>query len=286
MPGRTEVPGGPLVGILALQGGFAAHAAVLHSLGARTQEVRQPADLAGCDALVLPGGESTVLTRLLMLPHSGPGSGRDWQPGPLFLAIRDFGRRRPVMGTCAGLIMLARPGQDSRVHALDLLDVAVERNAYGRQTESFVEPIRLDWPPEPALATGGAGEAALTTGATTRAAGHVAGEVALATGGAGLVAGETALVAAGETARAAVHAAGGTSLAGQPYPASFIRAPRLRDIGPGVTVLARATAHGQAEPVMVRQGLILGLAFHPELNPADRRIHRYFLDMIPAVAPA
>jgi 5'-phosphate synthase pdxT subunit len=133
------------IGVLALQGGFASHIAVLESLGATTREVRTRDDLASCDSLVIPGGESTVLTRLLMEPGTGYGTGRPWIPTTLFHAISDFVRERPTMGTCAGLIMLARPCGDERVVSLNALDVDVARNAYGRQTESFVEPVTLSF---------------------------------------------------------------------------------------------------------------------------------------------
>jgi 5'-phosphate synthase pdxT subunit len=134
------------IGVLALQGGFASHQAVLESLGQDTVEVRTVDDLSRCDGLVIPGGESTVLTKLLMKPESGPAFGKPWEPGPLFLAIKEFAKTKPVMGTCAGLIMLARPCGDERVVSLDVLPVTVERNAYGRQTESFIEAVELTLP--------------------------------------------------------------------------------------------------------------------------------------------
>lgn len=123
-----------MVGILALQGGFASHAGVFAALGEKTREVRRAGDLAGCDSLVIPGGESTVLTRLL-----DAGDGPD-----LRAAITAFARGRPVMGTCAGLIMLSGPSEDARVKPLGLLPARVERNAWGRQTESFRGPVRLE----------------------------------------------------------------------------------------------------------------------------------------------
>jgi 5'-phosphate synthase pdxT subunit len=133
-----------IVGVLALQGGYASHIAVLESIGAETLEVRTVADLARCGSLIIPGGESTVMTRLLMKGGTGPGAGKPWEPGPLFLALKDFTATYPVMGTCAGLIMLARPCGDERVVSLDALPVSVERNAYGRQTESFVMKVDID----------------------------------------------------------------------------------------------------------------------------------------------
>jgi 5'-phosphate synthase pdxT subunit len=115
----------PLVGVLALQGGFAAHATVLAELGADVREVRTPADLEGLDGLVMPGGESTTMTL---------GIEREGLAGPL----REFhSRGRPIFGTCAGLIML------DRAH-LGLMDIVAERNAFGRQLHSFESD--LDFP--------------------------------------------------------------------------------------------------------------------------------------------
>ncbi len=110
------------VGVLALQGAFEAHERALRDLGAEVREVRTPADLAGVSGLVLPGGESSVHLRLLA--ESG-----------LEEAIRKF--EGPILGTCAGLILLARKVSNPAQRSLGLLDVDVERNAYGRQRESF-----------------------------------------------------------------------------------------------------------------------------------------------------
>ncbi|MDE3131378.1 MAG: pyridoxal 5'-phosphate synthase glutaminase subunit PdxT [Acidobacteriota bacterium] len=108
----------PLVGILALQGGFEAHERVLRSLGAATRQVRVPADLQGLQALVLPGGESTVMT--LGIEREGLGE-----------PLRQLARAgTPILGTCAGMIMLDR-------EHLGILDVVAERNAFGRQLHSF-----------------------------------------------------------------------------------------------------------------------------------------------------
>ena len=114
-----------LIGVLALQGGFAAHARILESLGATVREVRVPADLEGLDGLVMPGGESTTMTL---------GIQREGLAGPL----RDLaGRGTPVFGTCAGLIMLDR-------EHLDVLDVIAERNAFGRQVRSFETDLSIE----------------------------------------------------------------------------------------------------------------------------------------------
>jgi 5'-phosphate synthase pdxT subunit len=115
----------PLVGILALQGGFEAHERVLKRLGAATRQVRVPADLEGLDALVLPGGESTVMTL---------GIEREGLKQPL-CELAAAGT--PILGTCAGMIML------DRAH-LGILDVLAERNAFGRQLHSFEASFEVD----------------------------------------------------------------------------------------------------------------------------------------------
>jgi len=115
---------GLVVGVLALQGGFAAHAGVLRRLGATAREVRVPADLEGLDGLILPGGESTTMTL---------GVEREGLAEPL-RAFHASGR--PMFGTCAGLIML------DRVH-LGLMDIVARRNAFGRQVRSFEEDLDL-----------------------------------------------------------------------------------------------------------------------------------------------
>jgi len=110
------------IGILAVQGNFREHAAMLRRLGAEPLEVRKPEQLDGLDGLVIPGGESTAIMRLVRLYGLGE-------------AIRTFGR--PVLGTCAGMILL------DRSH-LGVLDLEVERNAYGRQVASFEADLSLD----------------------------------------------------------------------------------------------------------------------------------------------
>jgi 5'-phosphate synthase pdxT subunit len=128
----------PLVGVLALQGDFQAHARVLARLGARVREVRVPADLDGLEGLVIPGGESTTMTL---------GVEREGLAAPLrALAARGV----PILGSCAGLIML------DRAH-LGIMDILAERNAFGRQVRSFEADVSvrgLDGvgvPPTPAI---------------------------------------------------------------------------------------------------------------------------------------
>jgi len=116
----------PKIGILAVQGDFAAHAEMLRSLGAKTVEVRTIEDLDNCDGLILPGGEST--TQLQFLQEEG-----------LFEAIQRFvAEERPVFGTCAGAILLAKDVQHPAQGSLGLMDMTVLRNAYGRQLASDV----------------------------------------------------------------------------------------------------------------------------------------------------
>lgn len=182
------------VGVLALQGGFAPHIRLLRGLGADVREVRHCRDLDGLGALVLPGGESTAMLHLM--------AGEPWLDALSAFAARGGA----LLGTCAGIILLARevdPPQSSAA----LLDVTVARNAYGRQTDSFEAPVSL----------------------------------------------------AGEDT---------------PLRGVFIRAPRIRAVGPAVEVLARA---GDA-PVAVREGRVVGITFHPELS-GDDRMHRLLLDL-------
>jgi 5'-phosphate synthase pdxT subunit len=114
----------PRVGILAIQGDFEAHAKLLDGLGAEPLEVRVPADLEDLDALIIPGGESTVITL---------GIEREGLAEPIRHLV---GRGVPVLGTCAGMIMLDRDH-------LALLDIATRRNAFGRQLRSFEAEVEL-----------------------------------------------------------------------------------------------------------------------------------------------
>ena len=175
------------VGVLAVQGDFAAHGRVLEGLGARVREVRTAADLEGLDALVIPGGESTTISL---------GIERDGLVDPLRDLIR---AGTPVLGTCAGLIVLDRDH-------LGLLDLVCERNAFGRQVRSFEAELALP---------GFEGE-----------------------------------------------------LRG-----AFIRAPWVAEHGDGVEVLAEVDGH----PVAVRQGNILAVAFHPEIE-GETRLHEWLLE--------
>jgi pyridoxal 5'-phosphate synthase pdxT subunit len=125
------------IGILAVQGDFAAHATMLAGMGIESVEVRTPEDLAGCDGLILPGGEST--TQLQFLQEEG-----------LYDAIKKFAAQdKAIFGTCAGAILLASEVKNPQQESLGLLDMTVLRNGYGRQVHSDVVsgPSRLK--PEP-----------------------------------------------------------------------------------------------------------------------------------------
>ena len=191
------------VGLLTLQGDYDKHRQVFRSLGRETMDVRRPGELTAVSCLVIPGGESTTLTRLMDRAH-------------LRQPLLDFAARHPVMGTCAGLIMLAsrltgEKRSDFGVAPLGLLDCTVIRNGYGRQIDSFTAPISLD---------------------------RLDGSR-------------------------------------EPFPAVFIRAPRITAVGSGIEVMASY----RNEPVVIRQGRLLGIAFHPELTD-DLRVHRAFLDLL------
>ena len=174
------------IGVLALQGAFREHAAALLALGADVVEVRLPEELDGLDGLIIPGGESTTIMRLAELYG-------------LDAAVRTF--PAAVFGTCAGMIVLD-------AEHLNLADLVVDRNAFGRQVRSFEADV---------------------------------------------------------------------DLAGDPIPLRgvFIRAPRVREVGPGVEVLAEH----DGEPVLVRDGRFLLASFHPELTE-DTRVHERFLELV------
>lgn len=196
------------IGVLALQGDFAAHADRLRAVDADVSEIRVVDDLNRLDGVVVPGGESTTMS--LLLHSSG-----------LFEALGDAIRSgTAVMGTCAGLIMLGTRLLDGRSDqsVLGALDITVRRNGYGRQLQSF--EVDLD-----------------------------------------------------------IGALGGDE--GDPVHGVFIRAPKIEHCGPEVTVLAEH----EGTPVLVRQGAVVGVAFHPELT-GDLRIHRWFVEEVVGRAPA
>lgn len=126
----------PIIGVLAIQGDYAAHAAALAASGANPAEIRKPEQLTALDGLVLPGGESTTMLRFLEKLN-------------FFDALKRFGATRPVFGTCAGAILLAREVINPAQVSLGLLDATLERNAYGRQIDSAILTAQTELPGGP-----------------------------------------------------------------------------------------------------------------------------------------
>jgi 5'-phosphate synthase pdxT subunit len=126
------------IGILALQGDFAKHESMLKSLHVETVLVKKAETLNGCDGLIIPGGESTTMTKLMQLYG-------------LYEPIREFSLTCPIMGTCAGMIMLASQVDDERITPLQLIDISVKRNAYGRQIDSFISEVKLPFSADDSL---------------------------------------------------------------------------------------------------------------------------------------
>jgi pyridoxal 5'-phosphate synthase pdxT subunit len=192
------------IGVLALQGAFVEHIKMLEQLGVEAVEVRLPEDLQGLDGLIIPGGESTTIGKLATLYG-------------LIEPMRAFAAEKPVWGTCAGMIFMAKE-IDRDQPLLGVMDITVERNAFGRQVDSFEVGLEV-----PRLRQAGNGGVA-------------------------------------------------------PFPAIFIRGPRLVDAGEerGVEVLARLE---DGTAVAARQGEWLVTSFHPELS-GDPRFHEYFLQLV------
>jgi len=120
------------VGVLALQGAYQKHVESLSRLGVESQLVRKAPELENCDALILPGGESTTIS--LQLQENG-----------LYQPIKTFAENHPVMGVCAGLILMASEVNDKRVTPLELIPFKALRNHYGRQIHSFTADIKLNF---------------------------------------------------------------------------------------------------------------------------------------------
>jgi len=197
-------------GVIAVQGDVTEHADAIRRAGrahdreAEVTEIRTAGTVPDCDLLLLPGGESTAISRLL-------------QSEGIATEIVDHAEAgKPVLATCAGLIVAATDAGDDRVENLGIADVTVERNAFGRQKDSFEAPLDV----------------------------------------AGL---------------------------DEPFPAVFIRAPRIGEVGADAEVLAEWDGH----PVAVRDGPVVGTSFHPELTP-DSRLHglAFFEDADPRSPPA
>lgn len=181
------------VGVLALQGDFEAHRKSIEDEGGRAVEVRSASELDACDGLIVPGGESTTMLKLLDIEQ-------------LTEPLRAFAAKKPVFGTCAGAILLAQHVTHPEQSSLQLMDIDVERNAYGRQINSCIAHI--------------------------------------------------------DTAEGEVEAV-------------FIRAPKIRRVGPTGRVLA---TFGK-DPVWVLDGRHMVTTFHPELS-AGSRVHRRFLQSL------
>lgn len=186
------------VGVLAIQGDIREHLHHLQQVGAETVPIKRRDQMAAVKGLVIPGGESTTIGLLM-----------DEEGLLEEISARYHTSGLPIWGTCAGSILLARTVQGRTTARLGLMDMAIDRNAFGRQVASFEQPLTI-----PAL---------------------------------------------GEPA----------------FPAVFIRAPRIRTVGPDLTVLATL----DDEPVMVETASLLATTFHPEMS-ADLRIHQYFMDKI------
>ena len=119
------------VGVLALQGDFEAHRKALERAGAKAIEVRTKDQLEQCDGLIIPGGESTTMLKLLDIEG-------------LTDAVREYGSRKPIYGTCAGAILLAHEVTHPPQPSLDLMNISVERNAYGRQIDSRIAKVPVN----------------------------------------------------------------------------------------------------------------------------------------------
>jgi pyridoxal 5'-phosphate synthase pdxT subunit len=118
------------IGILAIQGDFAKHCEIVKKLGSETLLVKTETELGQCDSLIIPGGESTTLQKLL-IKHDL------W--GPLVAYSKTF----PIFGTCAGCILLSKQSVNNSVKTLDIIDIKVSRNAYGRQVDSFIDDVEI-----------------------------------------------------------------------------------------------------------------------------------------------
>ena len=126
----------PRIGVLAIQGDYAAHAEALADAGADAVEVRSPEEMEGLDGLILPGGESTTMLKFLERRN-------------FFETLKDYAATQPVFGTCAGAILLARDVRGPAQRSLGALDAVVERNAYGRQVDSSILTAQTELPGGP-----------------------------------------------------------------------------------------------------------------------------------------
>lgn len=118
------------IGVLALQGAFAKHLAILNQLGVKSCEVRTAKDLENLDGLIIPGGESTTMLWFMNDEN-------------LFEPLKAFVKTHPTFGTCAGAILLAKDVQNPKQASLEAMDITVERNSYGRQVDSFTATVDI-----------------------------------------------------------------------------------------------------------------------------------------------
>ena len=121
-----------MVGVLALQGNFDSHIRILKKINLKHKLVKTSDDLSSVDGLIIPGGESTTITNLLRRNQS------------LIDGINQLSKNKPILGSCAGLILMSKESNDSRVHNFGFLDVTTSRNAYGRQVHSFEAKINVN----------------------------------------------------------------------------------------------------------------------------------------------
>ena len=120
-----------MVGVLALQGNFDSHIRILKKINLKHKLVKTSDDLSSIDGLIIPGGESSTITNLLRRNQS------------LIDGINQLSKNKPILGSCAGLILMSKESNDSRVHNFGFLDVTTSRNAYGRQVHSFEAKINV-----------------------------------------------------------------------------------------------------------------------------------------------
>ena len=186
-----------LIGVLAIQGDFIEHINILQTLGVECREIRLPEQLSDVDGLIIPGGESTTLSRLL--------TRYDLRQPIKKLAIDG----KPLWGTCAGMIMMASEITENDPVPLEIMDIGVQRNAFGRQIDSFEQELEI------------------------------------------------------------------TGFDEIPYHAIFIRAPVIKRVGSGVSIMASLQ---DGRPVAVQQANLMATSFHPELTK-DSRFHAHFLNL-------
>ena len=186
-----------LIGVLAIQGDFIEHINILQTLGVECREIRLPEQLSDVDGLIIPGGESTTLSRLLT---------RYDLRQPIKKLATDG---KPLWGTCAGMIMLASEITENDPVPLEIMDIGVQRNAFGRQIDSFEQELEI------------------------------------------------------------------TGFDETPYHAIFIRAPVIKRVGSGVSIMASLQ---DGRPVAVQQANLMATSFHPELTK-DSRFHTHFLNL-------